>query len=68
VSQGWSIVRGCASTMRVARASGMAERRQRLGFYVVACLESLNHAPSPAPLFIEHANALCQHKPISTLI
>jgi hypothetical protein len=38
------------------------------GFHVVACMASLNHAPCPAPLFIEHANGLCHHRPISTLI
>jgi hypothetical protein len=39
--------------------------RWRLGFHVVACV---NRAPSPAPLFIEHANELCHHRSISTLI
>jgi hypothetical protein len=37
---------------------GSAERQRRLGFEMAACMVSLNHAPGPAPLFIEHANRL----------
>jgi hypothetical protein len=47
---------------------GLAERQRRLGFHMVACIESLNHGPSPTSLFIEHANELSHHSPISTLI
>jgi 2-polyprenyl-3-methyl-5-hydroxy-6-metoxy-1,4-benzoquinol methylase len=44
------------------------ERQQRLGFHVVVCMACVHHAPSPAHLFIEHANGLCHHRPNSTLI
>jgi hypothetical protein len=51
--QGWNVARGCASTTRATRASEFSREvaTDRVS-HGAACI----CAPSPAPLFIEHAN------------
>jgi hypothetical protein len=41
------------------------DRRQRLGFHVVACV---SHVLNPPLLFIEHVNKLYHHRSINNLI